>query len=69
MIFNKQESNTSFQSNFGQQLPEQNIGHYTNTNSSYDQSQSSDFNKRSASFNPKVTYTGYTGWLLVNDIN
>lgn len=55
-----------FQNNFGQQLPEHNIGHYTNSNSSYGQSQSSDFNKKSASFNPKVVYTGYTGWLIVN---
>lgn len=67
MVFNKQESfpvttnsnsSTYYQNSYVQQSPNHNIGHYTNSNSNYDRSQSNDFNKRSASLKAKVPYTG-----------
>lgn len=69
MVFNKQESypvvttssNTStfYHNNYGQQSHEQNMGHYTNSNSNYDRNHHNDFNKRStASMKPRSSYTG-----------
>lgn len=68
MVFNKQETypavttsannSTYYQNSYSQQSPEHNIGHYTNSNSSYDRSQSNDYNKRSASLKAKTSYAG-----------
>jgi hypothetical protein len=67
VVFNKQESypvttssnnSTYYQTNYGQQLLEHNIGHYTNSNSSNPRSHSNDYNKRSTSMKPKASYTG-----------
>lgn len=74
MVFNKQESypvttssnrSTYNQKNYGQQLPDHNIGHYTtNSNSSNPRNHSNDYNKRSTSTKSKGPYTG-EGWLYI----
>jgi len=70
VVFNKQESypvttssnnSTYYQTNYGQQLLEHNIGHYTNSNGSNPRSHSNDYNKRSTSMKPKASYTGEGG--------
>jgi hypothetical protein len=67
VVFSKQESypvttssnnSTFYQNSYGQQSPNHNIGHYTNSNNSFDRNQSNDFNKRSAPLKNKVPYTG-----------
>ncbi|XP_008189911.1 uncharacterized protein DDB_G0283357 isoform X2 [Acyrthosiphon pisum] len=69
VVFNKQESypvttssnnSTYYQTNYGQQSLERNIGHYTNSNGN-PRSHSNDFNKRSTSMKPKASYTGEGG--------
>jgi len=72
VVFNKQESypvtsssnNSTYQTNYGQQSLERNIGHYTNSNGSNPRSHSNDFNKRSTSIKPKASYT-VEGWLCI----
>lgn len=73
MVFNKQESypvttssnnSTYYQTNYGQQSLERNIGHYSNSNGSNPRSHSNDYNKRSTSMKPKASYAG-EGWLCM----
>jgi len=73
VVFNKQESypvttssnnSTYYQTNYGQQSLERNIGHYTNSNGSNPRSHSNDYNKRSTSMKPKASYAG-EGWLYI----
>ncbi|XP_025198140.1 caprin-2-like [Melanaphis sacchari] len=70
VVFNKQESypvttssnnSTYYQTNYGQQSLERNIGHYTNSNGSNPRSHSNDYNKRSTSMKPKASYSGEGG--------
>ncbi|XP_022180557.1 putative uncharacterized protein DDB_G0282133 isoform X2 [Myzus persicae] len=70
VVFNKQESypvttssnnSTYYQTNYGQQTLERNIGHYTNSNGSNPRSHSNDFNKRSTSMKSKSSYSGEGG--------
>ncbi|XP_015367030.1 PREDICTED: putative uncharacterized protein DDB_G0282133 isoform X2 [Diuraphis noxia] len=70
VVSNKQESypvttssnnSTYYQTNYGQQSLERNIGHYTNSNGSNPRSHSNDFNKRSASMKSKASYSGEGG--------
>ncbi|CAI6352730.1 unnamed protein product [Macrosiphum euphorbiae] len=69
VVFNKQESypvttssnNSTYQTNYGQQSLERNIGHYTNSNGNNPRSNSNDINKRSTSMKPKTSYTGEGG--------
>ncbi|KAL5238588.1 hypothetical protein ACI65C_005998 [Semiaphis heraclei] len=70
VVFNKQElypvttssnNSTYYQTNYGQQSLERNIGHYTNSNGSNPRSHSNDFNKRSVSMKSKASYSGEGG--------
>lgn len=70
VVFNKQESypvttssnnSTYYQTNYGQQSLERNIGHYSNSNGNNPRSHSNDYNKRSTSMKPKASYAGEGG--------
>lgn len=64
VVFNKQEpvttnsNNTAFYQSYGQQLPENNVRRYTNSNNNYNRDQSNDYHKRSASMKPKFLGEG-----------
>lgn len=67
VVYNKQESypastssnnSTFYQNSYGQQSPDQNIGHYTNNINGFNRNQSNDFNKRSAHLKSKGQNTG-----------
>lgn len=78
VVFNKQEpypitsssNNSTFYQNNYQQSPEHNIGHYNNSKSNYDRSQSNDFSKRSVSSKPKVVYSVEGVFsIIINNLN